>query len=162
MSGKKTVSRAELLDKGTWFTALAMFFLSLAAAASAARYFTSDKVDAYLNIAEKGAAALVLGVLLIGILPVAIKKRSLDRQSHVNHADGFMNNIAKKAAHFSWFITFVLLIFLPEGLLAKMPGEYLFDVAIAIMAGSFSIGFFVLNGRDDKDDFGDVSEYRQG
>lgn len=154
MSNKNT---AEIAEKHQQWIILALFLMAIKYVLSATIEVTGEQAEFYLEIGE-----IVLAVLAIGIIiPIFIWKfRNLSKHQRKNYLDpnGYIFKILKDAVSKSWLITLIFLVFIEipiKKFLSHLPPRFFIQATLAVMFGSFSIIFFILDRRSKIDDSGE-------
>lgn len=156
MAKKNGISIADRADRHQQLMIFAFFLMSLQFLAAAAEKF-ADKhyCSGYLDLAQ---IVFLFGAICIIVPTFVWKFTNLTKAQRRTYFDpeGYLFSITKKAMAKSWTITFCAMIFsgvFSKRLLAHLPPAFFINVFLAIMLGTFSIAFFVLQRADNDDDF---------
>ncbi len=150
-------SYAELSDKFMQRVAVITLMLAVVLGISATQSIVGDDLAWYLSQIERVLAIVMVVTALLGLLPLMVKKLSLNRKLRKSQLEGFINDVAHKSFTFAWAATFVSVslskLFLQQQL-AELPLESLLEFIQAILFGAYAVCFLILNkSESDHEDF---------
>ncbi|MCB1024247.1 MAG: hypothetical protein KDB79_07650, partial [Acidobacteria bacterium] len=146
----KKKNNAEIADRHQQLITLALLFWALKYVASAAKVIVEGSTVFYLDLIEIVFVVLGLGIFITIIFSKFRNLSKAERRSYID-PDGYLFSIAKKAMSRSWAITFIVLAFLEpvtKHYLADLPPRFFIKAIIALLLGTFSITFFILDRKE--------------
>lgn len=151
MANKKE-SIAQFYERLQTRVGVCVFLLAIAYAIGAAHYFVAPAAE-WMPTAHKLLA--ILAALMV--LPVTVRAALLRAKNRAacREPEGFVADVARKAALAGWMATFLFLVLLSalsKTVLAGTPTHTLVHMVLAVLLGSFSIAFFWLNRDVPEDD----------
>jgi len=153
MTKKGHKSRAQISDKLTQMTGLAVFCISLAIAASAATFAVTEEIAGYLNILKIGLS--ILGILVVLPALVQFIKLTISKGGKFYEPEGFVKYVYERAAVKSFSFTLILLVvmaFVTRKNFIGLPTEFFILAILSVSLAFFSLTFFYLSqtGKSDE------------
>ncbi len=153
MTEKKTISAAQLYERITVRTAIAILLLAANHCLELVAYFSEAGLAKVLDKSGVVFAALVI----VLILPSAVQLKRYKRihAGSCREPEGFILEAFKKASLISFGASFISLsLFKPLALLNfnEMPADFMLNLALSILLGSMGIAFFYYSKDDSEED----------
>lgn len=153
MSKKGHKSRAQISDKLTQMTWLAVFCISLAIAASAATFAVTEEIAGYLNILKIGLS--ILGILVVLPALVQFIKLTIRKRGKFYEPEGYVKYVYERAAGKSFSFTLIFLVvmaFVTRKNFIGLPTEFFILAIYSVSLAFFSLTFLYLSqtGKSDE------------
>lgn len=163
MSKKGHKSRAQISDKLTQMTGLAVFYFSLAIAASAATFAVTEEIAGYLNILKIGLS--ILGILVVLPALVQFIKLTIRKRGKFYEPEGYVKYVYERAAGKSFSFTLIFLVvmaFVTRRNFIGLPTEFFILAILSVSLAFFSLTFFYLSQTEKSDEGEDNFDGDQG
>ena len=142
ISSVKAVSVAEMADKHLKILAIAVFFMAIKYAVSAAMIFISEEFKGVVNVLEL-VVQVIAAVLILYIMFWKFRLLTREQRKKFFDSESYVVSVFNLAMQKALGITFVVLIIL-EAISRKsgLPADFFLNTIISLMLGVLSVVFF--------------------